>query len=342
MIVDDFAVFRKQIVRLPLWRERGDFEISGEAGDGDEALAKLRADRYELLITDIKMPKMTGIELLEVVVAENLCRCVALLSEYTDFEDARRGLVLGAFDYIIKPIDAEKMHTLLTRCSAYLISHKEDDYPNFEEKSIIQAILAADPEIGSKIERLTASIHAYTNRDLVKMGVMMLRLTQNAYQGVVSAEPWIKGLIKDVDRMESTLLKYDQYIMLNAALEEYIREMFIAISTFRLGKSDLVKQACRYILEHSDQKISLEDVASACFTNHTYLSHIFKVETGMTFSDYLTELKCARAKKLLRETALKIFEVARQLGFEDPEYFSRCFKGCVGETPTEYKKRQQI
>ena len=72
--------------------------------------------------------------------------------------------------------------------------------------------------------------------------------------------------------------------------------------------------------------------------NKSYLSHAFKLETGMSFVDYISLVKMTRAKKLIAENDLMIFEVAKRIGFDDADYFCRKFKSVTGTTPKTYRE----
>ena len=65
---------------------------------------------------------------------------------------------------------------------------------------------------------------------------------------------------------------------------------------------------------------------------------IFKEEIGENFIDYITNIRIERAKKLLRDKTLSIKEICMEVGYKDPNYFSRLFKKSVGFTPTEYRE----
>jgi two-component system response regulator YesN len=97
----------------------------------------------------------------------------------------------------------------------------------------------------------------------------------------------------------------------------------------------LIKQ---YIQEHFAQPISLEDVAQVVHFNPVYVSTVFKKETGLSFTGYLTEIRLEEAKKLLKTTSLNIAEIARQVGYNDVRYFSKLFIKSVGIKPVEYRK----
>jgi len=106
--------------------------------------------------------------------------------------------------------------------------------------------------------------------------------------------------------------------------------------------SQLVEGACAYIQEHyADPDMSLNAAAARVFVSPTYLSILFKKKLGVTFIDYLINLRLEKAKALLRDTALRTYEVAAGTGYSDPQYFSVCFKKYTGLTPTEYRAQHR-
>ncbi|WP_201001933.1 AraC family transcriptional regulator [Paenibacillus glycanilyticus] len=102
----------------------------------------------------------------------------------------------------------------------------------------------------------------------------------------------------------------------------------------------LIEAAMIYMQQHYRQDISLDNCAEHIGTNPFYLSKSFKVVTGKNFIDYLTELRIEKAKELLRESELKINDVAEQVGYQH-SYFNRIFKKLEGMTPTSYREQSQ-
>lgn len=98
----------------------------------------------------------------------------------------------------------------------------------------------------------------------------------------------------------------------------------------------IVSRAKRYILDHYMERVSLEKVASSINISPGYLSTVFRQSTGTCFTDYVTSVKINQAKRLLRETNYKVYEVSEMLGYQNAYYFSKVFKKITGMTPTEY------
>lgn len=99
-----------------------------------------------------------------------------------------------------------------------------------------------------------------------------------------------------------------------------------------------ITDAKRYIQKHYREALRLEDVSNAIGFNATYFSTLFKKETGMNFSDYLTELRINKAKELLCQEDIMIIDAAEMVGYKDLKYFSRLFKKTTGISPSDYKK----
>lgn len=102
----------------------------------------------------------------------------------------------------------------------------------------------------------------------------------------------------------------------------------------------LIDDISKYInLNLGDSELSQTKVAQIFFVNPSYLSRIFKKETGINFMDYLTKLRIEKAMILLKNTDLMAYEVGERVGIPDSSYFSRCFKRYIGVSASEYKKR---
>ncbi len=89
---------------------------------------------------------------------------------------------------------------------------------------------------------------------------------------------------------------------------------------------------------YANEKMSLNLVCAYLSVSVSYFSTIFKAYTGETFVEVLTKVRIEKAKKLLETSNLKNYEVACEVGYSDPHYFSSTFKKIVGKTPTEYAK----
>lgn len=102
--------------------------------------------------------------------------------------------------------------------------------------------------------------------------------------------------------------------------------------------SGVIAQAKNYIDTHYNKDISLDDVSREVEISPYYFSKLFKEETGENFIEYVTNIRLERARELLAKTEYSMKEICGEIGYADPNYFSRIFKKNVGLTPTEYKE----
>lgn len=126
--------------------------------------------------------------------------------------------------------------------------------------------------------------------------------------------------------------------------KEYLKNLIILVSNIIESMqskkvNQAVKQVKDYIMENlSDSELTLSSTAKAFYMNLSYLSRIFKKETGQTFVEYLTKARMEKAIKLFKETDLKAYQVAENVGILDPHYFGICFKKYTGMSVNDFKR----
>ena len=140
----------------------------------------------------------------------------------------------------------------------------------------------------------------------------------------------------------SDIMAMNNFASLRTWFIEKINESVLAIAKKAENRSEsIVERAKKYIDENFRKDISLEDVSQRVDISSYYFSKIFKEETGGNFIEYLTGLRMEEAKRLLEDTDLSIKEVCSEVGYSDPNYFSRNFKKYEGTTPTEAREKKR-
>jgi len=90
---------------------------------------------------------------------------------------------------------------------------------------------------------------------------------------------------------------------------------------------------------YSEEDLSVQKLSDAVFITDSYLSRIFKQETGKTVGKYITDVRMEHAKTLLMDEGLKLYHVSMLVGYSNPSYFAKIFKRTVGIMPSEYRSR---
>lgn len=125
-------------------------------------------------------------------------------------------------------------------------------------------------------------------------------------------------------------------------IEELCEKIFQFYSEESIEKNTIsnyiILKAISYIREHYAEGITLEEVARKLEITPEYLSTLFNREMNINFSTFIKEFRISHAKRLLKGTNLKIYEIAQKVGYQDPKYFNRVFKEVQGISPGEFRE----
>ena len=127
-------------------------------------------------------------------------------------------------------------------------------------------------------------------------------------------------------------------------LENWIVNMINSMNELMLHeglpkKQDIIAEAKAYICKHYNQNITLNDIAGNFYINPSYFSQLFKRKTGETYQKFLTDYRLDRARKLLEETDLPVYEVCQLVGYSDVNHFNQIFERNVGIKPRQYREQ---
>jgi two-component system, response regulator YesN len=132
-------------------------------------------------------------------------------------------------------------------------------------------------------------------------------------------------------------------IVMPLQLRDWALEKINAVCA-RFGRSDNLrhKQAVdflvRYVHEHYAEDIRLADLSEKVYISRNYLSNIFRDATGETFNDYVTRVRMEKAKSLLAEGKMMVYEVSEKVGYKNVPYFTTLFKKYTGRSPSDFIK----
>lgn len=526
-LVEDEAAARVGIRDNVDWRAAG-FEFCGEAPDGDIALPLIETTQPDLLISDIKMPFMDGLQLCKLVRQRMPWIKVVILSGHDEFDYAQTAIKLGVSEYLLKPITAVKLHQVLTKIAAQLDQEREEREKLKQLQSLLQDNLVLQRErllfqlvvggvssteaveqcqqiglniiapyylvalvkitsrkparnfaqhltytdyhqiqatvadiiyphpgtfltqksaeellliiTGESLEELTqdgAFLTGVIKEEVenaipctvtIGVGTPYQRLTEisqsfaealarvkNAETGATmsdlsnghnsveklkldqtAVEHYLKGgANKDFDAFYDTylqplaqaathsyLVKHYLFVDIILTTAEFIselegdpgqiipeiqniEELLASIKTIDQIRDTIKKiffQALAYrnhLTSHervrnihqvksyidnqfTNPDLSLNEVAAKANLTPSYFSAIFRYEFGESFKDYLTRLRIERAKELLLTTNLKCSEIAYQIGYNDPHYFSHVFRKNIGIPPQKFRQQPDL
>lgn len=488
LIVEDDYVIRTGLVKLI--SKTFENTMVYEAENGHIALQQLYIHpEIQTVITDIKMPILDGIELTKIMTAKGYSQKIIILSGYDDFELVRTAMKNGALDYILKPLDINKLKALLQDIfdeqesekdeykSNVCIDHNITDmlikgmnineieeyaknnkillddilylillqpksfltsiskhemikktirwFHNIDKESIIIGasheyicliIGIKNNEISDDIKSLIeyAKEHSYTlgiskssfkKEDLLCEVEKCVAQIENCFfdidrnKGVqrLSIDTCYENLLTciltlDIDSFEEKLDAYAQNlyhkktqkeirsdfnklvydilvknqnfisIIANNQLTDsdifdaiksadtfsqlqykfktvFINYMTKLLITAKNSEGIIIRNAKSFIDENYSGDLTLSDVAACVFLHPNYFSTVFKNVVGLTFREYLRNVRIEKSKELMKDTSKKMYDIAYEVGYKDASQFNRAFKEVVKMKPKDYRSK---
>jgi two-component system response regulator YesN len=165
---------------------------------------------------------------------------------------------------------------------------------------------------------------------------------------ILAVAKLVSELGGEVDKVVPELNSLEM-IMSNIGSVEQLREQACKILSSAIAYRDsqpngqyknLIRKAKEYLEHHyANPELSLNEVAAQANLSASHFSVVFSQETDQTFKEYLTEIRINKAKELLRMTSLRSADIAYQVGYNDPHYFSSVFKKNTGLSPMEFRSQ---
>lgn len=501
LIVEDEVKIREGMGKII--RSLTGHMIVGEASDGEEALEMVLRFNPDLIITDIRMPKMDGLEMARRLREQNIPVHVVILTGYSEFEYAKKAIHYGVDDYLLKPLGVEDVQQMLVqieekinketelkqglgenRLRDLLVGNVENtpssrrevwkvcgftesmscqlmvgyiggaraDYRRLvEEKTeelkhryedlkiyllyqencqVFTCVCAGSQEkrleefqvsfyhrmllgFQSQEQRpvwarevisldemaetyallkdllsynLVTDVQGWMTRDLlqslqIEIFEEPMEINSRLKNALCQEEPekirreiqalleymrkkvykpWEvrRSLIKSYGLILDTLWDFDRPMyehmknanvlqqLENAVLWQEMEAAYADIAEILAGhkvkREDIsnfvIKKAINYIREHYQEGITQEEVSRKLEITPEYLSTLFNREMGINFSAFLKQFRISHAKRLLKGTDMKIYQVAEAVGYSDAKYFARVFKKVQGISPVDYRK----
>jgi len=167
-------------------------------------------------------------------------------------------------------------------------------------------------------------------RMMVELTVVMFR----QYEQMNLLSEWsLEGLLQELQSL-GTLS--EMIGLLKTNFGRWISES--RDSQIKDNVQNVIAKTQEYILSNYHKDLSMEEVAERADLSISHFCLLFKQVTGYTFLEYLTECRIEKAKYILKNSQVKVYQVAPMVGYQDPRYFTQVFKKVTGMTPTEYRE----
>jgi two-component system response regulator YesN len=334
LVAEDEHWIRSGIVEM-VDRIGEGFKVVGEVENGDEAWNLIQELCPTVLITDIMMPKMDGLSLIKQIDDIKFPIVSIIISGYDNFAYAQQGIRYGVSEYLLKPVRQEMLKEALER-SIYRL---EMLYPVHEQLMQIQSFV-------DRIQSMDAQQLNLEQSQLIQSILKNRKTHPSSKLGLLRI---LAGKLSDL--LEYSYLDFIKSFVDNGSEEslkrhiQQLTELWCQYGQNQHNKRSfrlVMKQACDFAEKSYMQEISLSQISEFVGLSVSHFSALFKQHSGDSFVNYMNGIRINKAKQLLLEPDLKIYQVADMVGFSSMPYFNRVFKNITGMSPNEYRKGMGI
>ena len=369
LIVDDEELVLEGLERI--FHKISDVTVVAKLYDGVQAREYLENWAVDVVFTDIRMPRMDGLELAQWLSAyKPECRIV-LISAYDDFSYAQRAMACGVKNYLMKPIRLPDVQKVMEQLMAEVNRNRRNMLWNHDLKREIQelelyhALISDSNPAERKLKKKL--YYAEYEVKMLKTPNMAEEVNENLLRAAWTnifrwSAPFCIPVLTKQNKEElryTVLVEFQEQLPQKEDLvdsakvlmgEEAIINILSCGDAKELIKSnpqiieqealtdEVISKAKEFIEKNMADNISRSDVASAVHLDSAYFSKYFKKKTGMNFHDYLLKVRITRVIDQL-ENGCKVQDAARMAGFQNRRYFNQVFRQYTGYSPSEYRKK---
>jgi len=357
LIVDDERLIRSSLSKQV--EAISDIHVvSGTAKNGEEALQWLGRYYADMCITDVRMPRMDGLELIRAINNRFPWMSCIVVSSYDDFHYIQKSMQLGAIDYVLKPVNRALLANAVQRSYEKIVNDRYDyasrlllkrlpHHQDMVERWITQVKTVQYDTMPLLVVDTLDMLEDWIGEDFLYLNALStawLNMIGEALKRENLNTAFDEG--KDLGLGERTipLEKRRSYFRLCAVrrLEEGANLFF---STSREQQEQpsrkVVDDVKAYLEEHYAEKITLQELADIADVSRNYIATLFRKTTGETIWNCLVAIRMRKARELLLNTTLKVYEISSRVGYENSVHFSQLFKEYYGLSPAEYKRRME-
>ena len=286
VIVDDEPWALQGLAEIIDWNNEG-FSIIGQFTDPDEAFEFLCKKEPDVVFTDIRMPGLSGLDLIEMSRVKGLNCEFVLISSYEDFEAAQKGIRLHVWEYILKPYNAEDIHSVTKILSLHL--EKRNDLVSVEWNDCAEEILRKAGSLQDQLKNYQTMVLYICSRPCEEPEVLreekwipfVVKDTGGAYLRV-SAESHMSRLNLPQEDNQKWGVSREHKSGVNS-LPQMLQEAWYALwAGFSYSGSEKVGEIQFYLCKNMNEEFSLKSVAEKYHFSEPYFCTLFKKGTGMS------------------------------------------------------------
>ncbi|PFN10004.1 response regulator transcription factor [Bacillus cereus] len=374
LIADDETIVRRGLKMAIDWSAYN-MEVVADVPNGQRGWEEFVRHEPEVVITDIVMPVVNGIEFVKQIKQHAPKTKVLLLSCHRDFEYAQEGIKLGVSGYLLKTaFHDEELDQYLREFQAELTIHREKEGSKQQKSLFYEDFFQWLCGFQNQFQEILVDLF----RNEWKW------MNDGYYACFIRSESRLQLILQEIDQKLPTpyvkiLCGKDQcFLFLNQTYKEIMEQLFMDVRSkyeelYWITSRELfsteqwmdsvksmkqfaeleikykvtinnwpktIKEAILYTMNHLSEPIVVSEVAEMVGLSRSHFSTLFKKIIGESFHSFTERRKLELAMQMLQTTSLTIQEVSEHIGISNSKYFSKWFKKCTGTTPSEYRDKQ--
>ncbi len=337
-LIDDEIWALRGLQNIIPWEEYG-FYIKKTFTDSEEALREALENAPDVIFTDVRMPEVDGLELIQAVQNAGLNTQIVIVSAYRDFEVAKRAMAKGVLDYLLKPLEKDEVKRVVCHVKEKLDKKNDGktfnicDYDlsvekNFNREDVQKYLLRIWPE---EKKYLVLSEEELPQEN-ISLGCHAIYAKGYKYAYIINEKA------KSVCRSRNNIGISRGYKNSREFLQKIEEAEHSLKGNFYFSENEKIAEIQWFLCEHYNEKISLKQLSEKFYLSEAYLFELFKKNTGTTILNFIKELRMYKAVELLQSSEMSVKQIAEETGYMDAGYFNKLFRQKYECTPDQFRK----
>ncbi len=325
VIIADDEVIERTVLGKKIKKNFGDSISLRQARNGREVVSFYKEESADILILDIEMPGVTGLEAAEQIRAMGAACGIIFLTAFDEFSYAKRAISVRALDYLLKPCDDRELIAAVEEG----MRGADERHRRAAEAATRMAMQTGAAASAGEVQTGTgiAGGQGFVNRQAMVNGQIVAGQDAAAATQSAAMNREISGR-----RMTPDISAAGISAAGSAQSKENENGADPGAACGVGGQQERIRQIIRrdYMNE-----LSVSDIADELGYSEAYFCKLFKQYFGQSFISFLTDYRIREAKRLLTGTNISVKEAGQAVGYADANYFAKVFKRVTGQSPTD-------
>lgn len=354
ILISDDEIIERNYLKSVINKYPDKYHLVGEAANGKETVEKAYTFKPNIIIMDINMPLLNGLEAANLIKLIQKNTIIILNSAYAEFEFACRAIDYNLDAYLLKPASEQKILETIDTClqKEQLGGQLSGDFENLSTDFI-------DKYPYMIIDRLLTAIHTHDLK-LIQYNISVYldflkskqcHLEEYRLHIINTIFSIMRTVNKILPEKILTILKLDNHLQkiskakywyeILALTEDFLNRLLFFLKEGSVFNQDCAELIAKYIDECFNQQITLDSLSDKFHFHPSYISRCFHKNKGITIKAYINQRRINYAIYLLETSDLSIKDIAHSCGFINISHFNRVFKGLTDKIPSQITKEKR-